>query len=152
MSLPAPSDSALPAVEELLLHRRDLLLVHRVCAADANEVEVECKVQSEAWYAEADGAMPAWVGIELMAQAVGVYSGWMARQRGEAPRLGYLLGTRSYTCRVPRFPAGAVLRVRARCVFRDQSGLGAFDCTLASDQETLAQATLKVFETEEGRS
>lgn len=150
MNSPASRPSPLPPVEELLLHRGDMLLVHRLHAASAEEVEVECEVRGEAWYAEADGAMPAWVGIELMAQAVGVYSGWVARQRGEAPRLGYLLGTRSYTCKVPRFPVGAVLGVRARSVFRDESGLGAFDCTLQMAGETLAQATLKVFETNEG--
>jgi len=142
--------AAPPSVQDLLLHRGDMLLVHRLCAASAEEVEVECEVRGEAWYAEADGAMPAWAGVELMAQAIGVYSGLAARARGEAPRLGYLLGTRSYVCQVARFPAGARLRVRARCAFRDESGLGAFDCTLALGGKTLAQATLKVFETQEG--
>lgn len=139
-----------PAITELLLHRGPMLLVEEVLEADVEQVVVSARVDADAWYAEAGGAMPAWVGIELMAQAIAAYSGLQARAQGQSPRIGYLLGTRAYRAKFAHFPAPARLVVSARCAFRDQSGLGAFDCELRHQGEVLAEATLKVFETPRG--
>lgn len=137
---------AWPPVEELLLHRGFMLLIDRVRDFAPPRITVEAQVRPDAWYAGRDGTMAAWLGIELMAQAVGAYSGLEARARGEPPRLGYLLGTRSYRCASARFSAGTPLRISASCQFRDDSGLGAFECELSDGERMLASATLKVFE------
>ena len=75
--------------------------------------------------------MPAWVGIELMAQAVSVFSGLELRAQGLPPRIGLLLGARTYEAHVPFFAVGARLRVRAALALRDATGLGVFDCTIS---------------------
>jgi predicted hotdog family 3-hydroxylacyl-ACP dehydratase len=141
----------MPSLEELILHRGPMRLIDEVLEHDPWHIVVAAVVNPSAWYAEPEGAMPAWVGIELMAQAIGAYSGLEARARGEAPQVGYLLGTRRYHSTVARFPPGARLLVSAHCTFRDESGLGAFDCELAVGEEVLASASVKVFETGAGR-
>ena len=90
--------------------------------------------------------MPAWVGIELMAQAIAAFVGLEGRNQGRSPKIGYLLGTRKYASAIPSFPANAEVKIRADLVFRDESGLGAFDCALECEERTVAEATLKVFE------
>ncbi len=142
--------SGLGLITECLLHRGPMLLVDEVLEQGAGYIVVGTAVDAKAWYAQADGSMPAWVGIELMAQAIGAHSGLESRALGEAPQLGYLLGTRAYRSRVPSFPANARLTIVARCVFRDESGLGAFDCELWQEGELLAESTLKVYETPRG--
>ena len=41
-----------------------------------------------------DGQVPAWVGIEYMAQAIAAWAGCRARAAGKPPQLGFLLGSR----------------------------------------------------------
>jgi predicted hotdog family 3-hydroxylacyl-ACP dehydratase len=103
-------------------------------------------VDPEAWYAQEDGSMPAWFGLELMAQTIGAYSGSEARAKGEAPRLGYVLGTQSYRPSIPAFPAGAKLEISAEMIFQDPSGLFAFACEIHHAGEPIVQSTLKVYQ------
>ncbi len=93
--------------------------------------------------------MPAWIGIELMAQAVAAHAGLRGRLSGKPPKRGVLLGCRAYRARAPRAAAGAVLKIVAKMTFFDESGLGAYDCSIESNAEEFATATLKVFEPED---
>ncbi len=91
-----------------------------------------------------DGSLPAWVGVEIMAQSVAAFAGCHARQAGQPVELGFLLGTRSYQCNVEAFPAGADLRVRAHRSLQDDNGMGVFECHLEGPG-IHAEARLNVF-------
>jgi predicted hotdog family 3-hydroxylacyl-ACP dehydratase len=93
-----------------------------------------------------DGAVPAWVGIEYMAQTVSAWAGARARGQGGAPRAGLLLGSRRYEARRNAFPSGARLRVEARCELMGANGLGQFDCRIEMDGEEVATARIAVFD------
>jgi len=135
-----------PAIEELLAHRGNMLLVDRVLDRQGNSIRVLTRASAGAWYADPGGAMPAWVGIELMAQAVAALVGLTARDKGLPPKQGMLLGTREYASTRPDFPAGTELVVTATEVFKEENGLAAFDAAIELDNETVARATLKVYE------
>ena len=75
-----------------------------------------------------DGSLPAWVGIELMAQSVAAYAGCRARSEGNPVELGFLLGTRKFECNVEHFPAGAELQIHALRSLEDDNGMGVFEC------------------------
>ncbi|MNG09287.1 hypothetical protein D3C84_927030 [compost metagenome] len=92
----------------------------------------------------ADGSLPAWVGIELMAQSVAAYAGCRARQQGRPVELGFLLGTRKFECNVEHFPAGAHLRIHALRSLEDDNGMGVFECHLRGPG-IHAMARLNVF-------
>lgn len=130
-------------IEELLLQRHDMLLVDELLSFGPEHAEVSATVAEHQPFVDPVQGMPAWVGIELMAQAVSVFSGLELRERGLKPRIGLLLGTRSYTAFVPFFSIGARLRIRALLALRDASGLGVFDCTIHREGELLAQAQVK---------
>lgn len=139
----------LPTPEQVLPHRDNMLLLDRITAFDDALCAAEYAPRSDAWYADAAGDMPAWIGVELMAQAVAAQVGMEKRSRGLPPKLGMLLGTRSYKSVVSSFRAGAALSINARLQFRDESGLAAYDCEIrraGEVQEILASAILKVFE------
>ncbi|MFV0662585.1 hypothetical protein [Denitromonas sp.] len=139
--------SPFPPPAELLPHRPPNLLIDRVCDCTEDRVVAHATIAPGQWYSNADGSMPAWIGIELMAQAIAAFVGLEGRRCGRPPKIGYLLGTRAYRCTRADFPAGIGIEIKADLVFRDDSGLGAFDCTLALDGQPIADATLKVYET-----
>jgi predicted hotdog family 3-hydroxylacyl-ACP dehydratase len=103
------------------------------------------QVNPQAWYARPDGSMPAWFGLEVMAQTIAVYSGATGLQKDEPVRIGYLLGTQAYTCAVDAFPAGTLLETRVDLDYQDDSGLVAFRCELQAQGSPVAACVLKLF-------
>ncbi len=134
----------LPSIEDLLPHRGTMLLLDSLLATDEHHACAQARTDANAWYTDASGAMPAWIGIELMAQTIAAHVGWSKSRAGLPPKQGVLLGTRAYRSHVSAF-SGA-LRVEARVAFRDDSGLGAYDCSIVSSDQVVATATVKVFE------
>lgn len=142
----------LPPIDDVIAHRGDMLLLDHLCAVDGESCSAEYTPRWNAWYADAAGNMPAWIGIELMAQTIAAYVGMSKRNADLPPKQGVLLGTRSYKPLQASFAAGCCLRIEARMLFRDVSGLGAFECSIAAADEPqmlLASATLKVYEPED---
>ena len=142
----AHATAALPPIEELLPHRGTMRLVDRLADYAADRAVVEYTPQRTCWYADENGDMPAWFGIELMAQAVAAHVAMGKRLAGSPVKLGALLGTRSYRASASRFVAERRLDISAHEVFRDESGLAAYDCLIACNGQVLATSTLKVFE------
>jgi len=123
-----------------------MLMLDRVEAYDEQSVSASYLIPDAAWYMETDGTMPAWVGLELMAQAVAAHCTLVSGAPGAKPKMGVLLGTRAYECRGSRFASHEVLNVTARIAYVESGGLGAYDCAIERGEEVLATATLKVFE------
>lgn len=134
-----------PPIEELLPHRGIMLWLKGVTAADEAAIEAHAAVPAEAWYLDANRGMPAWIGIELMAQAIAAHASLRGRLLGRPARPGVLLGTRAYRAELPSFPAGARLLVSACLSGADESGYSAYDCSIRGSAAPLARATLKVF-------
>jgi len=122
-----------------------MLLIERVLAWDAEHAAVAATPRGDAWYAER-GAMPSWIGIELMAQAIAAHVGLVARSRGQPPKRGVLLGTRQFRTNETRFAAGVELHVTARVSYRDESGLAAYDAIIERGGAQLATANVTVYE------
>jgi predicted hotdog family 3-hydroxylacyl-ACP dehydratase len=126
-------------------HRGPMNLLDDVEHCDDHAIVARVRVPAGGLFHGADG-VPAWVGIEYMAQAVAAWSGARARAGGGSPRIGYLLGSRRYEAAVPAFGVGAELRVFASCELMSDNGLGMFDCRIEQDGRVLASARLSVFE------
>ena len=126
--------------------RRSMRLIDRVIEVDDDKAVAEVDVPLDGLFTR-DGEVPAWIGIEYMAQTVSAWAGRGARRApGAAPRLGLLLGSRRYTAHRPGFPCGALLRIEARCELIGDNGLGMFDCRIHMDGDEVAHAKLAVFE------
>jgi len=67
-----------------------------------------------------------------------------ARERGEGPLRGYLVGARELTLETDFFHVGDELVVEAVLTW-DGSEIAHFDCTVARDGERLAKASLSVY-------
>jgi predicted hotdog family 3-hydroxylacyl-ACP dehydratase len=137
---------ALPPIEAVVPHRGTMLWLTRLVSGDERGVQAEAEILPGAWYADEAGGMPAWLGIELMAQALAAHVGLRAWANAQPARPGVLLGCRAYRSRAARFAPGATLRVTAVRAFADESGFAAYDCAIANADGELATATLKAYE------
>lgn len=133
------------SVDDLVPHRGDMSWLDTVVSANQDEVVAEATVRPDSFFVR-DGALPIWVGVEFMAQAVAAWAGHRGRQHGRAARIGFLLGTRRLDVHRQAFRVGDRLRIEARCELMGDNGLGMFACRILVDGELAAQANLSVFE------
>jgi predicted hotdog family 3-hydroxylacyl-ACP dehydratase len=136
-------------IESFVPHRGAMLLIDRLLAADEECAIVEARVREDGPFVQEDG-VPAWVGIEYMAQAIAAWAGARAERRGAPARPGFLLGSRRYEASQSVFPVGAMLRIEARCELRSDNGMGLFDCRIHLDGVLAARAMVSVFEPDDG--
>lgn len=122
-----------------------MCLLDRILRWDQESIEAELMVPEAGLFIE-DGAVPAWVGIEYMAQAIAAWAGCRARTAGNPPQLGFLLGSRRYASTRSSFPSGTRLQVQARCELLGDNGLGMFACRILAGGEEWAVANVSVFE------
>jgi predicted hotdog family 3-hydroxylacyl-ACP dehydratase len=132
-------------IDDFILHRGAMRLVDRLVAADDDHAVVEAQVPHDGLFVH-DGRMPAYIVIEHMAQAIAAWAGARARRAGQAPALGFLLGTRRMELLCDALPAGARLVMTVRCELLADNGLGMFDCEVRHGAALVAQAKVSVFE------
>jgi predicted hotdog family 3-hydroxylacyl-ACP dehydratase len=144
-------------VQALLPQSQAMALLDRVVEAGENHILVELTVRDDGLFSTAEHTVPAWVGLEYMAQTVAAFSGYHRKRQGEAVGLGFLLGTRYYECSTGSFPCGAQLKVRAEKVIEAANDMLVFDCVLegcgiraAARLNVLLPKDLKKFLAEKG--
>jgi predicted hotdog family 3-hydroxylacyl-ACP dehydratase len=133
-------------IEAIIPHRGSMLLIDAVDTFDEETLRARATVDPHAWYADADGAMPAWIGIELMAQAIAAHVALLAMRGGGHARPGVLLGSRSYKALQPAFAGGARLSVHVVELLRSEEGHGAYECTIHHGEVCCAEAVVKIFQ------
>jgi predicted hotdog family 3-hydroxylacyl-ACP dehydratase len=131
------------AVEELLPHSGRMVLLNRVIEFDEGNMVAEVIVRDDGLFGHGN-TVPAWLGIEYMAQTIAALGGMKRRLAGKNLNPGFLLGTRRYDCNVDLFAVGSVLTVTVKRLVEDQ-GLGVFDCRIIAEG-ILASAKLNVYQ------
>jgi predicted hotdog family 3-hydroxylacyl-ACP dehydratase len=123
--------SAIP-IGELLPHGPAMTVIDRLVEYDAKRSVGTVTIARTSRFFAGTG-VPAWVGIEYMAQTIAAHAGYEARRRGEPPAIGYLLGTRAYRNELALFPLGTKLTITIEPLVVD-AGFGAFQCSIATDR------------------
>ena len=129
---------------ELLPHAGDMILIDAIERFDDEQIFTRLTVKPDGLFNLPDGSLPAWVGVELMAQSVAAFAGCHARQKGNPVELGFLLGTRNFECNVEAFPAGTELTIHGLRSLEDDNGMGVFECHIHGNG-IHASARLNVF-------
>ena len=141
------SDMQLVEPWQFLPHRAPMILLDRIVLLHTDYLESEVTITSDTLFLRG-GAVPAWVGVEYMAQTCAAFAGYESRGRGEEARVGFLLATRNYRSAVTGFELGATLRVRVTLIHRDAGGLSMVEgkITRLGGDVPLVEATLTVYE------
>lgn len=134
---------------DYLPHDAPMILLEEVL--EVGEESARCRVAVShqgvlSPFLDAAGNLPGWYALELMAQSIGVWSGWHRQQRGEESiALGMVLGARELTCEAGSFPAGAVLDIHITLLMQD-ARFGSFECVIQHGDETLATGRVNTFQ------
>jgi predicted hotdog family 3-hydroxylacyl-ACP dehydratase len=131
-------------IAEVLPHAGDMILLDSIEELEGERIVCLRTVQKAGLFQDTDGNLPAWVGVELMAQSIAAWAGCRARADQQPVELGFLLGTRQYECNVDAFPTGTCLRIEAQRSFHDQHGMGVFSCRIEAPG-IHAEARLNVY-------
>ncbi len=135
------------SVSELVPHSGQMSLLSDIIDAGDGWIQSRVTISRTSMFVGPDG-VPAWVGLEYLAQTVAAYAGLLERQQGGLPKVGFLLGTRKYECSQPVFAIGEVLNLKVELEFQGDNGLASYFCQLKG-QRVEASAWINVFQPED---
>ena len=132
------------AVTDLLTHRPPMVLIDRVEDYDAESLVASVEIHEETPFLYGS-SVPAYAGIEYMAQAVACHCGVKARSAQLPVRDGYLISTRRLSLMTEGYHEGSKLTVQCILVF-DYGEMAAYDCRIHKGAKLLAKARLNVYQ------
>ncbi len=137
-------DGRYPAIEELVPHRAPMLLLDRI--EDDGDRTTTCglTIREDSSFVE-NGAVPSYLALEYMAQAVAAHAGLRDVRKGQPVSIGYLIGARNVEFLVDEFRVGDQLRIIVSHVWWDGK-LGQFEVHIESGNRRVAGAQLNVYQ------
>jgi len=134
-------------VEDFVLHRESMLFIDELIDIDVESATCGWTIAEDFELVVPGYGVPAYAGVEYMAQCIAVHAGAVARAMGLSPPLGYLLGSRHYRTSVAWLETGVIYRSTCQELVRDSQGMGSFACRILRDGECIADANLAVLQT-----
>lgn len=131
------------SIAQVLPHDGRMLLLEELLEHDDTGIVTALTIRPGSVLCDGVNGVPAWVGMEYMAQAACAYAGVYEVRAGMQPRIGLLLGTRAYQSRVAGFRIGSRLTVSAKLVMRDDDDLMVFQCRICDGDTELANGDIK---------
>ncbi len=156
MTYPAELAAAIDAqcrrpIIELIPHRPPMALLDEACGMEGDFFKAKVRIRPGipffAERGEPDGlpsGVPAWVGLEYMAQTVAAYSGALGLAKGGTIKPGMLLGTREYAASMPVFAEGRELEVLVRIDIFQERGVSSMECRIRSSGDGGAEAAVEL--------
>ncbi|MDR2942688.1 MAG: 3-hydroxylacyl-ACP dehydratase [Treponema sp.] len=104
-------------LQTIIPHKGKMLLLSRVIEYNSNDHSIRAEydvVKDCIFYDPAIDGVPVWVGFEFMAQAISALSGIRSREKGEKPKIGFILSVPAMRMEIPLFKAGSPVEVRVK--------------------------------------
>lgn len=137
--------------ESVVPHTGTMVLLDQIDHWDDEQLQASVTIRGDAPFVDAQG-MPAWVGIELMAQTIAAFGGCRARRNNQPVKIGFLVGSRRYSVSQAWFPVDAQLQVNVKEIVTGDQGLSVFECNLqgtGAHSGISASANINVFQPED---
>lgn len=115
-------------IESYVPHFGAMLLVDRIIDHGSGHIVAESDIGPHLPF-YTDGAVPAYLGIEFMAQSIAAWSGIRRARPNSRPPIGFLLGTPRFESTLAFFRTGSTMRTRANQVV-ENDGLAKFECEM----------------------
>ncbi|WP_114325579.1 3-hydroxylacyl-ACP dehydratase [Candidatus Colwellia aromaticivorans] len=133
-------------INELISHREPMILIGGL--DDFNNESATCWLdidEHSAFYQTDKSGVPAYIGIEYMAQSIAAFAGAKALEQGKPVQIGFLLGSRKYQQTQNYFKNGSHLKVKIVELHKESSGLGVYSCEILNQECMIASAQVNVF-------
>lgn len=135
--------------ESYLPHRSPMVLLDTVVSVSDYSACCEVTVSPDgvlARYLDENHNLPSWYAIELLAQTVGVWSGWhQQRTNTQKPEMGLLLSGRSLKSEIPYFKVGSKLSIRIHLQLQDNN-IGNFEGEISLEGHMLVCGRLTTYQ------
>lgn len=135
-------------LEKILPHNHPMILIDDIKEINIDERYLIAEVvisEDKIFFDKSINGVPYLSGIEYMAQTIGCYAFYRA-QRTE-PKLGFLLGTRSYKNNIEKFENGKTYTIKVSEIYGDTE-LVSFDCLIYNEGEECARAVINAYQPE----
>lgn len=135
----------------LIPHRDPMLLVKGILEVDLDKAYIKvatmCTTKDLLYDASLNGVIPT-ASVEIMAQAIGLHSGYSDIQHGITPaQMGKLLSVKQYRSYTKALPVNIPLEVEAQGILHSPP-VGVFSCNIRMQGELLAEAEITVYREE----
>lgn len=134
---------------DYLPHDAPMLLLEEVISVTDDTATCRVTVSPDgvlAPFLDAQGNLPAWFALELMAQTVGVWSGWhRVLHQQESLSLGMVLGARELVCATGMLAGGLTLSITVTLLMQD-ARFGSFECIIEANGETVSSGRINTFQ------
>jgi predicted hotdog family 3-hydroxylacyl-ACP dehydratase len=103
-------------LQTLIPHNGKMLLLDRVLEYNSDHsIRAEYDITENCiFYDPAAEGVPSWVAFEFMAQSISALSGIRSRDRGEKPKIGFILSVPSMRMEIPLFKTGSSVEVHLK--------------------------------------
>lgn len=132
------------SLDELIVHRPPMRMIDEIISISDTEAVAAVAVGSRNIFVDSSHGLPAYCGIEMMAQTIAAIDGLRNLNKHLQPRIGFLLGSRKYTPKVAYFAVDTQLLIHVKMVFSDGQ-MFSFEGAIEVLGDEIAHATLNVF-------
>jgi len=129
--------------ESLIPHQGKMCLINKII--EITDQTVSCQVsisKDDIFYRSDINGVYSWVGIEYMAQTIGIYAG--LRNDNPNPKkskMGLLLSVRAFKTESSIFKLGQCLSIKGYKIYLE-GNIGVFDCEIYIDNQQICSAKL----------
>ncbi len=140
-------EAGYPAIQDVIPHRGRMIFLTGIVDHTKDSTTCVVEVGEDALFREPGGLIPAWVGLEYMAQCVAVHGGLRARATGQPVKVGFFVGSRRIEVHTEGFSPGQVIEVKANHLL-GESSFFSFACSLRDRKSgtLLMEGNLNVFQ------
>ncbi len=140
------------SIESVLPHAHPMILIDQLETYDEMSATCSLTITAESnFYNVTTQAVPSYVGIEYMAQSIAAYANANEKDQGREVSIGFLVSSRKFRVYTPSYTLGSQLVVNVEQLYKEDSGLCAFDCKINLIKEEqqnilLAEAKINIFQ------
>lgn len=136
-------------IEQVLPHEQPMILLDKLISFSEHNASCCCIITEQSLFFDtALQGVPSYVGIEYMAQSIAAYANANELYQGRDVEVGFLVSSRKYKCEFSIFKLDMVLTINVEKIYKDESGLSAFDCNIFTNNQQVCSARINVFQPE----
>ncbi len=137
------------SIEAVLPHEHPMILLDELVEFGAETAICRHVItEKSVFFDRVLNGVPSYAGIEYMAQSIAAYANANELLNNRPVEIGFLVSSRKYKCSYSVFTEGMILDITVAKLYKDESGLSAFDCAILCNSEEIATARINVFQPE----
>ncbi|MDU0353048.1 3-hydroxylacyl-ACP dehydratase [Paraglaciecola aquimarina] len=123
-------------IEQVVPHGHPMILVDELISYTPSSASCSVEIRTDSnFYNSEKKSIPAYVGLEYLAQTIAAYANALKVDEGGEVALGFLVSARNYVSNVAEFSLGTILTTTVTKLFKEDNGLSVFECCIHAGQK-----------------